>query len=630
MNPFELLQFINKTGRLLDLERRAEIEETVELQKRLTPEELERRGRCLLGARLDAIHATLGGRTAVELIPGRGQEFVRHQFQNGDVVMVRRQKVDELGPTGVVERVYPDRLRITLDGDLEQDLEGRLRIDRVTNDTTYRRLTQCLVDLGSDRDFPGERLRAIFFGQEDPSRARAVSWKPIDPELNPSQIQAIDHALAQAEFALIHGPPGTGKTTTLVELIHQIVLRDERVLASAPSNVAVDNLVERLLKRGLDVVRLGHPARLNPEVIGASLEAKVEASADRVLLKTLRRDLDQLITRLTKTRHHYDRKDIKQQIRYVRRGIRDLEQRVIDAVIDSAQVVLATNVGAGERKLDRRSFDWVVIDEAAQALECGCWIPLLKGERAVLAGDHCQLPPTILSNQAAREGLNVTLFERLEAVFPEASALLTVQYRMHDAIMGFSSNEFYAGQLTSHPSVAAHTLADLEGVVDSETLRRPLVIIDTAGFDAPEEEDEEERSRSNPGEVRIVKNEISRLIASGVSPRDIGVITPYRAQVRLLRREVDRKGLEIDTVDGFQGREKEVILLSLVRSNDRGEVGFLSERRRLNVALTRARRQLVVIGDSSTVSADPFIKGLIEYLSEQGQYLSAWELDLDE
>ncbi|MCA8961516.1 MAG: IGHMBP2 family helicase, partial [Planctomycetes bacterium] len=281
-----------------------------------------------------------------------------------------------------------------------------------------------------------------------------------------------------------------------------------------------------------------------------------------------------------------------------------------------------------DAKLSDFEFDLVVLDEAAQAIEASCWIPLLDGARAVFAGDHRQLPPTIRSREAARQGLDVTLFERLADEFPSHRHMLEIQYRMNQHIMEWSSRALYDDALIAHDSVRDHRLVDLDGVAETEETTTPLLFIDTAGFDAPEETDPENISRWNEGEARLVSTLLARLVGAKVAPRDIGVITPYNAQVDLLRRRLSEPypGLEIDTVDGFQGREKEAIILSLVRSNDRGEVGFLAEKRLLNVAITRARRHVTVIGDSATISHDAFLAGLVDYLQESALYRSAWEM----
>jgi ATP-dependent RNA/DNA helicase IGHMBP2 len=316
-------------------------------------------------------------------------------------------------------------------------------------------------------------------------------------------------------------------------------------------------------------------------------------------------------------------------VRQLRAELRQLETAITRGLIDGAEVVLATNVGAADPLLTERPFDLVVIDEAAQALEAACWIPLQRGRRAVLAGDHCQLPPTIHSDDAAQGGLAVTLFERLvtSPLGKRTTRMLTVQYRMHAAIMGWSAARFYGDQLTAADSVRSHLLTDLADVAATEWTSGPLFFVDTAGCGHDESEGDDDGSKSNAGEADLVVRIVTDLLAAGVPAAAIAVVTPYNAQVQLLRLRLGgEQGLEIGTVDGLQGREKEAVIVSLVRSNDAGDIGFLSELRRLNVALTRARRHLTIIGDSATIARDRDLRALVEYMQANARYRSAFEL----
>ncbi len=625
----DLAAFVRRTLELLDLEREAEIAEATLLQQRLTPEQLQQRGRCILNLEMTDVFFGLGGRAYVEMSPTNASQLPSHRMQTGDVVLIRSSSDDENEePTGVISKVKREAITIALDEDLERELRGKLRLDKVANDVTYKRLRDGLHLLERTEDAPGKMIRAIAFGDRPGHVPEAVDYEPFDKNLDPSQREAVGFALGAKEFSLIHGPPGTGKTTTVAELIHQAVRGRDKVLASAASNIAVDNLAEKLVARGLKVVRLGHPARLLPAVVDSSLDAQVERSDGRRLIRELRKDLDTVQKRLLRTRSYHERKDLKTELRYLRRGIRETENGIVRSIIASAEVVLATNIGAADSKLRDVEFDLVVLDEAAQAIEASCWIPLLRGRRAVFAGDHRQLPPTIRSREAARGGLDVTLFERLADEFPDHCRLLETQYRMHESIMNWSSEAMYNGRLIAHDSVRRHLLSELGGVEETEETTTPVLFIDTAGFDAPEQTDAENISRWNDGEAALVVEHVSRLVTAGVGTKQIGVITPYNAQVNVLRKRLSEAypGLEVDTVDGFQGREKEAIVLSLVRSNDRGEVGFLAEERRLNVAITRARRHVAVIGDSATISSNAFLASLVEYLQTHGVHKSAWEL----
>ncbi|MEM7260379.1 MAG: IGHMBP2 family helicase [Planctomycetota bacterium] len=627
----ELEPFVDTMRRLIELERRAEIEESTRLLETLSAEELQRRGRCLLHLEMGGLDFGFGGRAQVELRSTKPDApLPSHRIQTGDVVMIRpAESTSEEGPTGVVSRVRKDHLAVSLDQDLEEEFAGRLRLDKVANDVTYRRLREGLDRLKDERDPPARRLRSVLFGERPVHTPESTPISPVDEKLDASQRAAVELALGSPDFALIHGPPGTGKTTTLAELVHQAVRAGDKVLACAASNVAVDHLAEKLITRGLRVVRLGHPARLLPAILESSLDAQVERSPSQRLLRELRKDLDVTQKRLLRTRNFSERRELKTDLRHIRRGIREVEKGIVRNILVAAEVVLTTNTGAGTPHLQGFDFDRVVIDEAAQAVEVSCWIPLLLGRRAVFAGDHRQLPPTIRSREAAQGGLEVTLFERMAESFPDHCHMLEVQYRMHETIMNWASHALYDGRLVAHDSVKAHRLADLPTVDETEETATPVFFVDTAGFDAPEGTDPENIARFNEGEVKLVGKVLEQLTRAGVAPRNIGVITPYNAQVDRLRRRWNETypALEIDTVDGFQGREKEAIVLSLVRSNDRGEVGFLAEERRLNVAITRARRHVTIIGDSATISSNPFLGGLVDYLQEHALYRSAWEMD---
>lgn len=621
--------FITQQRHLIELERRAEIEESQRQHALLSAEELQRRGQCLLRLSIAESFIGMRGRLHLRLVSARGGDLPAHRMQPGDVVAVRASSLgSDEPPTGVVARVQAAAVVVALDREPDEGLDGSVRLDRVANDVTYRRLLAGLDRIASAERGRAARLRDVCLGQRDPRPVDPLAVEFLDRALDASQQAAASFALGAPDLALVHGPPGTGKTTTLIEIIRQLVARGERVLACAGSNIAVDNLVERLLPSGIPLVRLGHPARLLPAVVAHSLDAQLDEALDDRQLRDMRRAVDVHLKRMHRTRDRAERHAMRYELRTLRDDLRAAEQHALRSVLAGASVVLTTNVGAGDSRLAGMEFDCVVIDEAAQALEASCWIPLLRAERLILAGDHRQLPPTIRSAQAEREGLAVTLFERMAGEHPSLCRMLETQYRMHEAIMAWSSRALYEGRLVAHASVRAHRLCELPGVFETPDTVEPLVFIDTAGFDAPERTDEHGESRWNDGESRLVCGHVERLLAAGVPATGIGVITPYNAQVDNLRRRLEglAKGLEIDTVDGFQGREKEAIVLSLVRSNERGEIGFLADQRRLNVAVTRARRHLAVIGDSATISCDAFLAGLVEHLSTRGRHLSAYEV----
>jgi ATP-dependent RNA/DNA helicase IGHMBP2 len=622
--------FAETTRRLLDAERRAEVEEAARLQAALSPAELEARGTSILRLKVADESAGLGGRTVLWLERTTGGDLPAHRLQPGDIVrLVTREGEGPPGePTGVVSRVTARRIAVALDEAPDDPLEEPIRLDRAANDLTWRRLREAVDRLEGAIRGPAARLRDVLFGLRDPEAVRPLPLDPIDPALDPSQREAAAFALAARDAALIHGPPGTGKTTALVEVIRQAVRRGEKVLACAPSNVATDNLVERLAAGGARVVRLGHPARLLPAVLEHSLDALVEGAEGSRIVLAARRELEREERRVRKARDRAERRALRDGVRRLRAEVRELEERVVRDVLDRAEVVLATNVGAGDPLLSGIEFDRVAIDEAAQALEASSWIPILKGRSVVLAGDHRQLPPTIRSREAAEGGLGVTLFERLHARHGEAIArMLTVQYRMHERIMEWPSRELYGGRLEAHPSVAGHLLRDLPGIAPGPDTGAPLVFIDTAGCDLEETVEVEGDSKANEGEADIAALHVERLIAAGLAAEAIAVITPYNAQVDRLRARLSAAHplLEIGSVDGFQGREKEAVVISLVRSNPRGDVGFLADDRRTNVAVTRARRHLAVIGDSATISRHGFLARLVAHAEASGDYRSAWE-----
>ncbi len=474
------------------------------------------------------------------------------------------------------------------------------------------------------------QLRDVLQGDRPLRFAEIEPLTPLDSGLNESQIQAVQLCLSAQDVAVIHGPPGTGKTTTVVELIRQAVRRGERVLACAPSNLAVDNLLQRLIAAGEKAIRLGHPARVLPELQQHTLDLVVDAHADVALARKLIREAQALrdkAARYTRAKPLPGaRQELRREASEMMADARRIEEQLVEHLLDTTPILCATLTGLDSQILKDRKFDLVVVDEAAQATEPACWIPILRAGRLILAGDHCQLPPTVVSQSAARQGLATSLMERLIAELGEnVLHLLEVQYRMHSAIMGFSSAEFYASKLIAHTSVAGHLLAEMSSVAATALTSTSLEFVDTAGANYDEELDPDGESRLNLAEAKLVCRRVQSLLGAGIAAADIGVISPYAAQVRLLREQLPFEGLEVDTVDGFQGREKEAIIISLVRSNIKGEIGFLADTRRMNVAMTRARRKLIVIGDSATIGGFPFYARMLAYLEQQGAYRTVWE-----
>ncbi|XP_073317925.1 uncharacterized protein [Primulina huaijiensis] len=575
------------------------------------------------------------GKSLLEFHSNKGDVLPPHKFGNHDVVVLKPNKADLGSPPlgqGVVYRIKDSSITVAFDDIPEEGLNIPLRLEKVANEVTYRRMKDTLIQLSKGvQKGPAADLVPVLFGERPPTVSKKdIEFTLLNSNLDSSQKDAISKALSSKDLFLLHGPPGTGKTTTVVEIILQEVKRGSKILACAASNIAVDNIVERLVPHSrVKLVRVGHPARLLPQVLESALDAQVLRGDNSALANDIRKEMKLLNGRLLKAKDKNTKRDIRKELKSLSKEERKRQQLAVTDVIKNADVVLTTLTGALSKKLDGFSFDLVIIDEAAQALEIACWIALLKGPRCILAGDHLQLPPTIQSVVAEKKGLGRTLFERLADLYgADVMSMLTVQYRMHELIMNWSSEELYSSKIKAHPSVAAHTLYELEDVKKSSSTEPTLLLIDIAGCDMEEKKDEED-STLNEGEAAVAIAHARRLVDSGVQAADVGIITPYAAQVVLLKmlrgNENKLKDMEVSTVDGFQGREKEAIIISMVRSNSKKEVGFLSDRRRMNVAVTRARRQCCIICDTETVIGDKFLKRLVEYFEEHGEYLSASE-----
>ncbi|KAL4339211.1 hypothetical protein GQ457_08G015970 [Hibiscus cannabinus] len=634
-SPISLQQFISNITPLIDLEKEAEISASLSSGAARNLDTAQKRGSTILNLKCVDAQTGLMGKTLLEFQSTKGDVLPAHKFGTHDVVVLKPNKADLGSPAlgqGVVYRLKDSSITVAFDDVPEDGLNSPLRLEKVANEVTYRRMKDALIQLSKGvLKGPAADLVPVLFGERQPtvSKKGAVTFTPFNKNLDHSQKDAILKALSSKDVFLLHGPPGTGKTTTVVEIILQEVKRGSKILACAASNIAVDNIVERLATHRVKLVRLGHPARLLPQVLDSALDAKVLRGDNSSLANDIRKEMKALNGKLLKTKDKNTRRDIQKELRTLSKEERKRQQLAVTDVIKDADVILTTLTGAFSRKLENTTFDLVIIDEAAQALEIACWMALLKGSRCILAGDHLQLPPTIQSVEAERKGLGRTLFERLADQYgDEVMSMLTVQYRMHELIMNWSSKELYNSKIKAHSSVAAHMLFDLENVKKSSSTEPTLLLIDTTGCDMEEKKDEEE-STLNEGEAEVAISHAKRLVQAGVPASDIGIITPYAAQVvllKMLRSNEDKlKDMEISTVDGFQGREKEAIIISMVRSNSKKEVGFLRDRRRMNVAVTRARRQCCVVCDTETVSSDGFLKRLVEYFEEHGEYLSASE-----
>ncbi|XP_040895261.1 DNA-binding protein SMUBP-2 [Toxotes jaculatrix] len=635
-------QFVSKTLELLQEEREAEIEETRIWQENISPKDLQNKGVCLLKLQIASQSTGLYGRTVVVLEPRKHLGFSSlpsNSFGPGDIVGLYDtggcSTASQIG-TGIVTKVSQGSVSVAFDDSkdgLSLDTDALYSLLKLANDITYKRMKNALNALNGYSNGPAANLINVLFGDTKPSsQSQPNEVNFVNLNLDDSQREAVSFALSQRELAVIHGPPGTGKTTTVVEIILQAVKQGQKVLCCAPSNVAVDNLVERLAQCKAKVLRLGHPARLLESIQRHSLDAILAQSDNANIITDIRKDIDKAFMGMKKTHEKGERVNFRREIGELRKELKTREATAIAQILKSADVVLSTNSGACDdgplKFLPAEHFDWVVIDECAQALESSCWITLLRARKCILAGDYKQLPPTIKSQIAASKGLSLSLMERLIQMYGDSVVrMLTVQYRMNSAIMEWASKEMYQGRLTAHSSVERHLLKDLPGVTCVEETSTPLLLIDTAGSGLSEMEVTDEQSKGNQGEVDIVELHIKVLTEAGVKAKDIAVIAPYNLQVDLLRQKLSTRHpeLEIKSVDGFQGREKEAVVLSLVRSNRKGEVGFLAEDRRINVAVTRARRHIAVVCDTQTVQNHAFLKSLIYHMIEFGEVRTAFE-----
>jgi len=627
--------------RLLELESEAEKEAALREAQQRSPAAAEAAGHSLIHLVIREEGAGLGGRVLLTL-EKRNQTLALpwSRLGVGTPVLLSEEGVQTSGEAapswrGVVSRLNRHSIEVALAQWPEPEADRpTFRLDRSTDEISRQRQRQALERAQAATGSRLADLRDVLLGQRPPVFVAERPAPPLNENLNLTQQAAVRYALAAEDLAIIHGPPGTGKTTTVVELIRQIVRRGQTVLACAPSNLAVDNLLERLVAEGEQAIRLGHPARVLPELREHTLDYLVENHPEMRQVQALTREayaLRRQAERYTRARPEPGaRPAMRREAKDMLAEARRMEDQIVARLLDAATVVCATTTGLDESVLGRRVFEWCVLDEASQSTEPGAWAPLRFARRLALAGDHCQLPPTVISPQAAAEGFGVSLMERLMGLLgPNSARRLGIQYRMHQDIMAFSSQEFYDGGLEAASAVGRHLLRELPGVQANDLTETPVQFVDTAGASYDESVEPEGDSRLNEQEAEVVIKKVLALLAAGVAPTAIAVITPYAAQARRVRERLKLPEVEVDTVDGFQGREKEAVVVSLVRSNRDGEIGFLSDVRRMNVALTRARRKLIVVGDSATITAHPFYQRLVNYFEAIGAYRSVWEEPAD-
>lgn len=582
---------------------------------------------------------------AIEVFRTSDQD-IEHNFEFGRPVMFFKVKNEEgrvknstlkyFSFTGTVNYVDGDRMVITVPDsapllDLQQATE-EIGVQLSFDETSYKLMFEALDRTMKAKNNRLAYLRDLFYSHQ---KAAKFTFEPMRfPWLNPTQEKAVNEVLWAKDVAIVHGPPGTGKTTTLVEAINETLMRESQVLVCAQSNMAVDWISEKLVDRGVNVLRIGNPTRVNDKMLGFTYERRFEAHPDYPQLWAIRKAIRELRKNRKKGSESYH-----QKLERLKSRATELEIRINSELLGEARVIACTLVGSAHRLLEGMKFGTLFIDEAAQALEAACWIPMRRASRVILAGDHCQLPPTVKSIAALRAGLGKTLMERIAENKPEVVTLLKIQYRMNEEIMRFSSDWFYHGEVESAPQIKYRSILEDDSPITwiDTSNEENQVTIEGDDVASGEKRDDmnfheqfvgESFGRINKAEADLTLLTLAEYLTQVGKRRvleeniDVGIISPYRAQVQYLKRLLKkyeffkpyRRLISVNTVDGFQGQERDVILISLVRSNDEGQIGFLKDLRRMNVAMTRARMKLIILGDKSTMTKHPFYQKLWEYV----------------
>ncbi len=566
-----------------------------------------------------------------------GKDAKGHQFGAGKMVNLfsNQPGVQEPHVRGIVNFVRKNIIKVFLySNDFPDWIElGKIGLDLLFDDRSYREMEKALKDtMAAERNRLAE-FREIFKGERKIEFTR-IKKPYYSRMLNNSQNSAVNTIMAAEDLAVVHGPPGTGKTTTIVEAIRLMALEKKKVLAVAPSNTAVDWLSIKLHQVGVNVVRIGNLSRVDEEMLDLTLEARLFQSPEAKEIKKMKRQADDMRKMARKYKRNFgpaeraQRKALFQEAKDLYNQVHIIENYLVDKILNEADVVSATLVGSNNKYLSNKRFEVVVIDEAAQALEPATWIPLTKADgKVILAGDPFQLPPTVKNFKAAKAGLERTLIEQCLNKFPEVN-LLEVQYRMHEDIMGFSNQQFYNNRLQADQSVQFQNLILTNGE------KKPLEFIDTAGCGFEEKQNPKTRSHYNPEEYQVLWRHLDSLMAlfkEGTHP-SIGIISPYKEQTLYMKEQIasyfephQQTHIDVNTIDSFQGQERDIIYISLVRSNEKGIIGFLKDYRRMNVAMTRARKKLIVIGDSATLGNHKFYQDFMDYCEKKNAYRSAWE-----
>ena len=557
----------------------------------------------------------------IEVFRTADQE-IEHNFEYGRPVTFFTAELKYFDFTGTVSYVEGDRMVVAVPDNAPvvqlQNTEN-LGVQLSFDETSYRLMFEALDRTMRAKGNRLAYLRDLFHTPltqaKGADRVSRFSFAPMRfPWLNPTQEKAVNEVLRAKDVAIVHGPPGTGKTTTLVEAIYETLHRESQVLVCAQSNMAVDWISEKLVDRGVNVLRIGNPTRVNDKMLSFTYERRFEAHPDYEMLWAIRKAIRQIRANRKRGNDNYH-----QKLERLKSRAAEIEIRINAELFGEARVIASTLTGSANRLLEGQKYHTLFIDEAAQALEAACWIPIRRASRVIFAGDHCQLPPTVKSLPALKGGLGKTLMECIVERLPEAVTLLGVQYRMNEEIMRFSSDWFYSGKVQTAPQIK------YRGILDYDL---PMVWVDTSDLDIHEEFVGESFGRINKIEAELTLNELKKYFTKIGKTRileeriDVGIISPYRAQVQYLRRLIKKNEfykpyrhlISVNTVDGFQGQERDIIVISLVRSNDEGQIGFLRDLRRMNVAITRARMKLIILGDAKTMTRHPFYKKLFEYV----------------